>query len=366
MINDVVVVGAGPAGATVGGQIASAGFNVLIVEKECSPGKNKVCGGAVSKRHFSEIELPKELIEKEVKKLAFHFPDEKLEILKRYIYMILDREKLDQFLAQKAEKNGAELFLSTRACDVNRSSDHMVISVKRSPQAKIREVKARMIIFADGANTLANKKFGIGFQNRPDSTAMAATYDLKWQKNPIDSLEFFFSNDISPTGYGWVFPKKDSINIGVACLISKIQQNIRNSLDHLLALKKLFSLEVIKYGTRLIPQSIPKQIHSDAILVVGDAAGTAEPLSGSGIANAVANGRIAAKVAIEALEINKLTADFLSRYKELWNKTLNYQRIQIGNFLQRLALESGVNSGVLLKRIGYFDRNKSGRRSFPS
>ena len=65
MIADVVVVGAGPAGATVGGLIARAGFNVLIIEKDRSPGRNKACGGAVSKSCFMKLNLPKEIIEKE-------------------------------------------------------------------------------------------------------------------------------------------------------------------------------------------------------------------------------------------------------------------------------------------------------------
>lgn len=360
---DVVVVGAGPAGATVGEQIAGVGFNVLIVEKDCSLGKNKVCGGAISKRYFADMELPKQIIEKEVNKLVFHFPDERLDIHSKYGYILLHREKLDQFLARKAVKNGAKLMTSTKVDDVTRSDDQVVISVRRLPRGKIGEIKARLVVFADGANTLANKKFGIGFQNRPDCTALAATYDLKWQKNPKDSLEFFFSKDISPTGYGWIFPRKDSINVGVGCLISKIKQNIRHSLDHLLTSEKLSLLEVIRYGVRLIPQSIPEKIHGASILVVGDAAGTADPISGSGIANAIANGKIAAKVAIEALESKRLTEDFLIRYENAWKKTPNYRNIQRSYLLQRLALTAGINAGIFFKQLGFFDRNDSSVRS---
>jgi digeranylgeranylglycerophospholipid reductase len=358
MLMDAVVIGAGPAGVTVGAQIASAGYNVLIIEKDCSPGKNKVCGGAVSKRHFADINLPKQVIEKEVHKLVFHFPDERLDIHNKYGYLLLDREKLDQFLALKAVKNGAELMTSTEVYDVIRSDDYMVIYLKRLPRGKIREVKARLVVFADGTNTLANKKFGIGFQSRPDQTALAAIYDLRWQKNMKDSLEFFFSEAISPTGYGWIFPKKDSINIGVICLLSKMQQNIRHYLDQLLTSEKLRSLEVIRYGARLVPQSIPKQIHGDSILVVGDAAGTAEPFSGSGIANAIANGKVAAKVAIEALESKRLSGDFLARYEDAWINTPNYENILRFHFLQRIALTAGINIAIYYKQLGFFDKNK--------
>lgn len=355
MITDVVIVGAGPAGTTVGEQIAGAGFNVLLVEKNCSPGKNKVCGGAVSKRYLADVELPQQIIEKEVHKLVFHFPDQRLDIYNKYGYVLLNREKLDQFLAQRAEKNGAKIMTSTKVDEVTRSGNHMVIHLRRLPRGKIRKVKARLVVFADGTNTLANKKFGIGFQNRPDCTALAATYDLKWHKNPMDSLEFFFSEHISPTGYGWAFPRKDSINVGVGCLISKIQQNIRHSLEHLLTLEKLCSLEVIGYGARLVPQSIPTKIHGDSMLVVGDAAGTADPLSGSGIANAIANSKVAARVAIESLESKKQIGDFLVRYENIWKETSNYKNIQRNYLLQRIALTAGVNAGIFYKQLGLFD-----------
>jgi digeranylgeranylglycerophospholipid reductase len=356
MLTDVVIVGAGPAGTTVGEKIASAGFNVLIVEKNCSPGKNKVCGGAVSKRKFPDMKLPKQVIEKEIHKLIFHFPDERLDIHNEYGYMILNREKFDQFLAQKAVKKGAKLITSTKVQDLIKSEKNIEIYIKRLPDGKISKVKARLVVFADGASTLANKKFGIGFKKSPERTALAATYDLDSQNNPKDSLEFFFSEDISPTGYGWIFPRKDTINLGVICLASKIQHNIRHSLDDLLTSRKLNSLEVVGYGARLVPQSIPKKIHGDSILVVGDAAGTAESFSGSGITNAIVNAKVAAKVAIEALESKKLTEDFLIRYENSWKKTPNYRNMLRFYFLHKIASTAGINTAIYLKQLGFFDK----------
>jgi len=355
MITDAVVVGAGPAGTTVGEKIASDGYNVLMIEKDCSPGKNKVCGGAVSKRQFPDIKLPKQVIEKEIHKLTFHFPDEQLEIHNKDGYMILDRGKFDQFLAQKAVKKGAKLMTSTKVQDLIRSDGHINITLKKFPKRKISKVKARLVVFADGVNTLANKKFGIGFKKSPDYTALAIIYDLHSQNNKLDSLEFFFSEDISPTGYGWIFPRKDSINLGVICLMSKLQHNIRQPLDYLLTLRKLRSLEVIRYGARLVPQSIPKRIHGDSILVVGDAAGTAESFSGSGITNAIVNGKVAAKIAVEALESKKLTANFMSRYENSWKETPNYKNMLRSYFLQKIGLNAGINTAIYLKQLGFFD-----------
>ncbi|MCW3997424.1 MAG: FAD-dependent oxidoreductase [Candidatus Bathyarchaeota archaeon] len=74
MKTDVVIIGAGPAGLTAGYQIAQAGFDVLIFEKNQYPGKNKVCGGAVSKECFLNLKLPQKIIEKQCSKIVVNFP----------------------------------------------------------------------------------------------------------------------------------------------------------------------------------------------------------------------------------------------------------------------------------------------------
>ena len=134
---------------------------------------------------------------------------------------------------------------------------------------------------------------------------------------------------------------------------------MRHSLDQLVTSEKLRPLEVIKYGARFVPQSIPKQIHGDSILVVGDAAGTAVPFSGSGIANAIANGKIAAKVAIEALKSKRLSGDFFARYEDAWMNTPNYENILRFHFLQKIALKAGINVAIYYKQLGFFDNNDS-------
>jgi menaquinone-9 beta-reductase len=65
MSADLIIVGAGPAGSTVGELVARAGFEALIPEKRGTPGKKKICGGGLSKTCFADLKLPKETIEKE-------------------------------------------------------------------------------------------------------------------------------------------------------------------------------------------------------------------------------------------------------------------------------------------------------------
>jgi flavin-dependent dehydrogenase len=93
----------------------------------------------------------------------------------------------------------------------------------------------------------------------------------------------------------------------------------------------------------------------DSVLVVGDAAGTADPIDGGGIFNALVNGEVAGKVAVEALEAENVTAEFLSIYEDIWKKTENYRLLQRNYLLRRMALEANVNIGVFLNQMGFFE-----------
>ena len=218
-----------------------------------------------------------------------------------------------------------------------------------------REARARMVIFGDGIPTLANKKFGIGFDCRPDGTALAAACDIQYPGNKLDSLDFFFSDEVSPFGYAWIFPKKDLVNVGVLCLVSKLKQDIGRTLERFVSSVGLGSRQVVRFGSRLIPQAHVGNLHCDSVLVAGDAAGTTDPIDGGGISNAMVNGETAGKVAIEALEANDLKADFLGRFEVQWKKTENYHAFRRSYALQRLALKADLSMGAFLKQMGFFD-----------
>jgi len=216
-------------------------------------------------------------------------------------------------------------------------------------------------VFADGTTTLANRRLKIGFQMQPECTSLAAAVYVNWQHNPSDSLNFFVSNDVSPFGYGWIFPKKDSINVGVMCLLSRMKQDIRQCLKRLMISEGLCSREILMYGSRFIPQSFAKKLFDDSLLVIGDAAGTADPITGGGISNAAASAKIAASVVTEALEAQETTADVLSRYESMWKNTRNYRNLMNKYWIQKLSLKTGINP-IIFARLGGSDLNTSLKR----
>jgi digeranylgeranylglycerophospholipid reductase len=349
MLKDVVVIGAGPAGTIIGGTLARTGSDVLIIDKADFPGHKKVCGGAISKSFFEELDLPREIIEKESNKFVVHDPTGRAELSHESGFAIIERERFDTFLAQKAVENGARLSTSTTVTDVTVNSSRAIIHCKKPQQGGNGRVEARLAVFADGAETLAYRTLKIGFQKKPECTLLAAACDLKWKNNSWDSLDFFISEEVSPFGYGWIFPKRDSINVGVTILLSELKQNIRQHLDRLLKLERLESLETTGYGFRLIPQAVAKNMFSDSALVIGDAAGTADPITASGIQNAITNARTAAIVAEKALQNRSLTADLLKGYEKEWKETQCYKRLISKCKLQKMAIKLEINPAIALR-----------------
>jgi len=222
---DVVVIGAGPAGATAAREVAQKGYDIFLIEKDVYPGQNNVCAGGMDRVLVKNLSLTEEIIEKIVSKSIYYFPWQIYAVNTPYISV--RRKVFDRFLAQKAVKQGTKLFVSTLASDISRSRNEIVISLKNRVTGENYKVKAKLVIFADGPNTLVSKKFKrIGF-GRKNSKAFSAIYELEWKDNPFEDFEFFFDTRVSPWGYGWIFPKRDVLNVGVLCLMSKLQKNIK-------------------------------------------------------------------------------------------------------------------------------------------
>jgi len=237
---------------------------------------------------------------------------------------------------------GAELLVSTLATDVARSRDGIIVRLKNRVTEETYEVKAKLAIFADGPSTLAFKKLGFGFGSG-NRKAFSAIYEVEWEDNPFECFEHFFNREVSPWGYGWIFPKRDVLNVGVMCLMSKMRSNIKTYLDflvnmHPIASKKLTGRSKLRFAAAIIPLQHANKIHGDRILVVGDAAGMVDPIVGAGIGYAIKGSALAARVAVKALEENSLDETSLSQFEREWKRGEIYKSIRKSQLLVTLFL----------------------------
>lgn len=348
-VADVVVIGSGPAGSSTANIVAGAGYNVLLVEKDEWPGKSNVCGGGMSEQRADKLKLPDKILEKRIPYEVHHFPWGVFENRQRHASIL--RNKFDRYLAERAEENGSTLLTSTKAVNIKRRDGRIVVYT--SNNKNISTISTDLVIFADGVNTLA-KKFGIGFKKDNNNTALGLVYEIEWKGNPFDHYEMFYDRNISGWGYGWIFPKKDLMNVGVGCRISKIMGNIKDMMHHFMkspvVSTKIQGRKILNKKAALIPLAPAREIHDQSMLVVGDAAGMVYPFFGAGIENAIVAGEIAGRVAISALEENDFSKLFLSVYKKQWEKTSNYALMKRQSMMSKFLLPlSNLDAYILQK-----------------
>ena len=348
-VADVVVIGSGPAGSSTANIVAGAGYNVLLVEKDEWPGKNNVCGGGMSEQRADKLKLPDKIVEKRIPYEVHYYPWGVYENRERHASIL--RNKFDRYLAERAEENGSTLLTSTKVVDVKRRDGRIVVYT--SNNKNIATISSDLVIFADGVNTLA-KKFGIGFKRNNNNTALGLVYEIECKENPIDHYEMFYDRNISGWGYGWIFPKKDLMNVGVGCRISNIRGNIKDMMHYFInspvVSTKIQGRKILNKKAALIPLAPAREIHDQSMLVVGDAAGMVYPFFGAGIENAIVAGEIAGRVAISALEENDFSKQFLSVYKKQWEKTGNYALMKRQSLMSKFLLPlSNLDAYILPK-----------------
>lgn len=326
---DVLIVGAGPAGSIAAAEIAREGNSVLLVEKSTYPGETSICGGGVDKNSVKHLDLPEKIVEKKIYLARYYFP---AQVFSRpALGLSVQRNVFDKFLAERAKKQGAKLAISTIAMNVTRYKDKIVLFLRNCATNESYQVNAKLVIFADGPSTLASKKFdNLGFVRKPTNTALAAVYEIEWNRNPCNAFEFFFDTAISTWGYGWIFPKKNLVNVGVMSLMSKMSANVRTLLDflvdqHPIASKNLHGKRKLQFRVDIIPLQHAKKIHAHRILVIGDAAGMVDSIGGAGISYAIRGSEIAANVAKKALEKNQFDEKTLSAFERQWKEDAHYK-----------------------------------------
>ena len=337
---DIIVVGAGPAGSMAARFAAEKGVSVLMLEKDRDVGYPVRCGEAISKAGVEEFIDSNELwIKAHITKFSFIAPDE-TEVLLQFDSeqegYVLERRIFDYELAKTAANTGAQIL--TRAY-VNGLlfDDDKVAGVKYEHNGEQKELKAKIVIAADGVESRVGRWAGL--KTHIDFRDMECCTQITAANINIDpnTLYFYFGEEFAPEGYFWIFPKGDNIaniGLGVSGMIGKKKsaQSLLNSF-----MEKYYPqapiLTAIAGG---VPSAVTlDKISAPGIALVGDAARQVNPLSGGGIASGMIGGSIAGRIAGEAIIMNNI--DHLLTYDKAWRVRLGkrhetFNRIKEGIF----------------------------------
>jgi geranylgeranyl reductase family protein len=321
---DVIIVGAGPGGATTATYLARAGLDVLLLEKTIFP-REKVCGDGLTPRAVKQLinlgidtsESAGWLHNKGLRivggghRLEIPWPD--LATFPEY-GLVRPRADFDELLARTAAAAGARLHENTPVSGpiIDDRTGRVIGVVARAKGEQPREFRAPVVIAADGSSS--RLALSVGREKRDDRPIGVAV--RTYYKSPRDKdewleswLELWDGTDLLP-GYGWIFGMGDgTCNVGLGILNTS---DAFQKVDYKSLLAKWLDQTPEEWGFRdvnrtqevrgaALPMGFNRQPHYErGLLLVGDAGGMVNPFNGEGISYAMESGALAAEIVAQA------------------------------------------------------------------
>lgn len=297
---DVVVVGAGPSGATAAEDLARSGHKVAFIDRD---GRIKPCGGAVPPRLIEDFFIPDAQIVAKVNTARMISPTGRqvdIPIENGFVGMV-DREHFDEFLRTRAKDAGAKRYTGTFT-KIERDADGTHVVYRDKISGNEMKLTTKLVIGADGARSnvaRAEVKDGdkipyvIAYHEIIEAPAPAPNYDPA-------RCDVVYDGKISPDFYGWVFPHGGQASVGMGSMIKSV--DVKQATADLRAASGLTDCKTIRKEGAPIPlRPLDRWDNGKDVVLAGDAAGVVAPSSGEGIYYAMVGGRVAATAAAARL-----------------------------------------------------------------
>ncbi len=338
--SEVLIIGAGPAGAAAAWRLAKEGHSCTIVDKATFP-RDKVCGDALSGKVTTLLRrLDPESLNRlvatqavePVNGIRFGAPNGKLIEIPFSILKPADPDQSAGFVSRRLDFDRFMVDELRRFDNIDLQFGIHVTSVEREHGAWALsngdgswKHTCRLLLVADGAqSSFARNVAGITKRNEHHAGAVRAYMTGVTGYHPDGYIELHFLKEYLP-GYFWTFPLPGGYsNVGLGMRTDKLKKSGISLRDEVIKIVESHPLLANRYAGATLEEKIVgyplplgsklRRASGDAYMVLGDAAHMIDPLTGEGIGNGMYSGIIAAEQAIISLRENKLSADDLSAY----------------------------------------------------
>ncbi len=346
---DAIVIGAGHAGNAAAYTMASRGMKVLQLERGEYPGSKNVQGGILYADMLEKIipdfreeaPLERHLIEQrfwfmtDKSHTGMHYRSDDFNEDRPNRYTII-RSQFDRWFARQAQAKGSILLSETTVVELIQDAYGKVVGVRTDRSGG--PVHAEVVVLAEGVNGLLGARAGLRETPKPAHVALAVKemhflppevieqrFNIKGNEGAVIEAAGTISKGMA--GMGFIYTNKESISIGIGCLVSDFAENKTSPAELLDAFKKHPSVapliegsEVKEYAAHLIPEggykAVP-QLFGAGWVICGDAAGLNNAVHREGSNLAMTSGRLAGEAIFQIKSRREpMTAENLSRYKK--------------------------------------------------
>jgi geranylgeranyl reductase family protein len=292
---DVIVVGSGPAGSSAAWRLAQAGMAVAVLEKATLP-RYKTCGGGIVGRALQVLPMDVcHVVEQNCHTAQMNLLPAGWSFTTHRqapIVSMTMRSRFDWAMLSAAQAAGAAVHQRCTVGDIAFHDDFVTVVTSGGA------MRAKFVIAADGAfSTVARK------MEMPDGRVLipALEYEVTVPRDRLNAFHDMarFDFGLLPHGYAWAFPKQQHLSIGVLSMVQggrDLKCSLARYLD-LLGCRAVTQVERHGFVIPIRPRRGP--FVDKRILLVGDAAGFADPVTGEGISFAIQSGLMAAQSLIE-------------------------------------------------------------------
>jgi geranylgeranyl reductase family protein len=362
---DVIVVGAGPAGATASKLLGEAGVSTLLLDKSAFP-RDKPCGGGISARVIQRFPYLNAALAKipvnSVNKVYLESPGGFSVDYQSAdpLYLMIRRCEFDNLLFSLARKH-VEFQAPALVRKVEVGAAGATVTAEVGGQAK--EYQCKLVLGCDGANSIVARASGLRSGSIQSEYAIDMMEETPYQELNLAERDrmYIYYRIRSHYGYGYVFPKVSHVNLGVGFKLDYYLSKLRgehyahhSSFVQNLSSKQLVAGRSNRRNFRAFPLPISGPLtrtYSDRILVSGDAGGFVNALTAEGIYYAMVSGEHAARTAIAAVKAQDFTSPMLARYQQSWKQEVGVE-LEKSVVFQKLLLSDSKRVDRVVRAAG--------------
>lgn len=359
---DLIVVGGGPVGCVAARAAAEREVKTLLLEKDRDFGLPVRCAEGLT-----DVEELRDFIEPDPRWIdsagnltRFVAPDgNEVYIQWRHTWAVLNRKVFDFELARKAVEAGVVVRNRCNAVGLRRENGRIRLEYEYAGRGS--SVRAPLVIGADGVESRVGRWAGMKTHIKPAEIAVCFQRTIYHPDIDNKVVTLYFGEKTAPGGYAWAFPKGGgvaNVGVGIPGSINRLR-SAKDYLEDLISIhfpgaSHLSSIAGAVPQTQFLAHPV-----ADGVMLAGDAARQACPLTGAGLIWGMWGGLLAGRTAAMALERGDFSARNLSKYAKAWSAKIggdHYAKYRVKKILKKFSDDAFNRTASLIQGIPFEKR----------